>query len=600
MIRSVVLCGALALASVLPAQVNADGPSLSPFRGMRKVDGGIEVQVLDDTWYALESVAGVEVATLLKEAKRLCRPGNDWKRITEDLPALLDAMGEPFEVKVDVKVRSLTSGDKVVFEDVEMTGANRRRVKEMQDDDRGRKRRKLPVLGDLFAPSKVLSADNVREDLAVLKQLLDTRFAYRELRGVDLDALVREAQGGIGDKGIAQAAFHRRVDAVLRAFGDGHSRSRGGGARNALWMPVLIQAVDGGHVAFRPDRSGFVAKDHPYVVAIDGVPLAKWLEASRARVTKGSAVMQAQQAERGLRELSALRQALGAPAAGKVELTLRGEAGQTKVSLDVAGRKPLFGAWPRRTTQILDGNIGYLRIERMEGDRAFLDSLDDAMHEFADTDGLVIDVRGNGGGRRDALRRLAPYFLPADGTPIVGNVAAFLLEEKKPARPDSLADRYLYRADWDGWSGRQRQAIGTFLKGFKPSWKLPRGKFSPWYFLVLDQKLNEKAYRYPNKVVVLIDRGCFSATDIFAAAMQAIPGVTLVGEATAGGSGRARGYQLPNSGIRLQLSTMASFRPDGTLFEGHGVVPDVRVEPLPGDLVGKTDTALRRALELLL
>ena len=44
---------------------------------------------------------------------------------------------------------------------------------------------------------------------------------------------------------------------------------------------------------------------------------------------------------------------------------------------------------------------------------------------------------------------------------------------------------------------------------------------------------------------------------------------------------------------------MASFRPDGTLFEGNGVVPDVAVEMQPGDLTGATDTALQKARELL-
>jgi len=234
----------------------------------------------------------------------------------------------------------------------------------------------------------------------------------------------------------------------------------------------------------------------------------------------------------------------------------------------------------------------------MDGDAAALQALDDAMQQFRDTRGLVIDVRGNGGGRRDPLRRLAPYFLD-EGQAVVGNVAAFLLEPGKPAPPDALANRYLYRADWDGWNDRQRRAIGTFLRGFRPSWKLPKGRFSPWHFLVLDRDDNAAAFHYDKPVVLLIDRGCFSATDIFAGALQAIDGVTVVGERSAGGSGRARSYQLPNSGVRLQLSTMASFRPDGTLYEGHGVAPDVVVATQPSDLIGQTDTALDKALELL-
>ena len=145
----------------------------------------------------------------------------------------------------------------------------------------------------------------------------------------------------------------------------------------------------------------------------------------------------------------------------------------------------------------------------------------------------------------------------------------------------------------------QREAIAQFLKTFKPSWRLPPGKFSEFHFLVQQHADNPEAYHYDRPVVVLIDRGCYSATDIFAAAFGVLPQVTLVGEPTMGGSGRARGYVLPKSGVRLQLSSMASFRPDGVLFEGSGVVPDVAVEAAPADLIGEGDHVLQRALELL-
>src|SRR5262249_26487187 len=46
-------------------EVARDGPRLSPFRGVRAVKDGLEVQVADDAWFALESLAGVDTATLL-------------------------------------------------------------------------------------------------------------------------------------------------------------------------------------------------------------------------------------------------------------------------------------------------------------------------------------------------------------------------------------------------------------------------------------------------------------------------------------------------------------------------------------------------------
>lgn len=584
------------LASGLAAQrIDKDGPRLSPFRAMRAVEAGIEVQVDSDTWYALDAVAGVDTATLLTEAERLAGR-RAWQRITEDLPALLAAMGTQVDERVDLVLRDLGTGELLERPGVRMTEANRNRLRDANAQaERGRPA--LPVVGDLFG--RVLPLADAKADLATLRELLDTQFAYRELRGVDLDALLRDAEAWLGEGRLTADRFTRVVDRVLRAFGDGHSRVDGVRPERPLFLPFLVQEVDGGHVAFHADRSGLLDDAHPFVAAIDGLPLERWLEAARARATQGSAAMQARAAERGLRDHCDLRMDLGLDPVEVVRVTLRGDGGEVVRELPVAVDRPAYGAWPRTATRRLDGDVGYLRVEHMSGDDAFLDGLDAAMQSFRDTRGLVIDVRGNGGGSRHALRRLAPYFLPKDGAPVVGNVAAILREADGSERHDALADRFLWPLDWTGWSDAQRKAIRAFARDFEPSWQLPNGKFSPWHFLVLDRADNPDAFAYEKPVLVLIDRGCFSATDVFAAALGALPNVQLVGEATSGGSGRAKRHVLPNSGVRLQLSTMASFRPDGVLFEGNGVVPDVVVATQPGDLVGDGDAVLQRALELL-
>jgi hypothetical protein len=586
-----VLATAVLAAISVPAQKRlADGPELSPFRGMRAVEKGVEVQVADDTWFALESIAGVDTGTLLREAERLC--GNlAWKRLTEDLPALLDAMGHTVGEAVDLKVKDLATKEIRELPAVKMTKENRRRLWQAN------RNAQAPVLD--AATAATLSVADAREDLAELRRLLDEQFAYRALRSVDLDKLMQAATEALGSDPVEGGAFVRIVDRILRAFGDGHTRVDGVPPVSDTFLPFLVQEVAGGHVAFLADRSGLVDAERPFLTAIDGVELGHWLAAAKARATQGSPTMQAREAERLLRDLGDLRAELRVGASEKVTVTVRGKSGTRDVTLATTNRKPAYGTWPRTETRLLDGNLGYLRIAQMAGDAGFLDGLDASMQAFRATTGLVIDARGNGGGSRDALRRLAPYLLPENGAPVVGNVAAILLQKGAVAGPDALADRGLYQADWPGWTDAQRTAITQFARGFKPSWKLPAGTFSSWHFLVLDKKDNEKAFAYDKKVVVLIDRGCFSATDVFAAALGALPNVKLVGEATSGGSGRAAGHRLPRSGVRLQLSTMASFRPDGVLFEGNGVVPDVAVSAEPADLVGGGDAVLQRALELL-
>lgn len=578
------------LVSALSAQdIDRNGPAVSPFRGMRPdaAGTGLEVQVDDDTWWTLQAVAGVDTATLLSEAQRLCGR-SAWKRLTEDLPALLAAMGTPVGDSVDLVLVDVAGGAPQERKAVPMTGANRQRLR--RQNERGEQK--------LSQPPAMVSAADAKADLQQLRQLLDERFAYRLLRPVDLAGLLRAAEAQIGKDGIAREPFAALVADVLKAFGDGHTRLSSSPPPLPGFLPFLVQQVDGGHVAFRADRAAFVDPERPFVVALDGVPLERWLTAAAARAPAGSKAMQLKAAERGLRDLAALRQDLRLPAAERVVVRLRGPVGETDVALPIGAKRPAYGDWPRQQTG-RDGDLGYLRLHEMLDDAAFLDGIDAAMQSFRDTRGLIIDVRGNGGGSRAALRRLMPYLLPATGSPIVGNVAAVVLEGDRAPAVTALANRGLYPIEWDGWTDAQRAAITKFLRTFQPEWKLPSGRFSPWHFLVLDRADNPKAFAYTGKVAVLIDRGCFSATDVFAAALGALPNVTLVGETTSGGSGRPTSHQLKHSQLALQISSMASFQPDGRLFEGRGVEPDVVVATRAEDVIGAGDAALAAARKLL-
>jgi len=147
------------------------------------------------------------------------------------------------------------------------------------------------------------------------------------------------------------------------------------------------------------------------------------------------------------------------------------------------------------------------------------------------------------------------------------------------------------------WSDTQRTQIESFLKTFKPSWEVPADKFSAWHIMGISAATNPKAYHYKKPVVVLMDAGCFSATDNFLGALQGTPNVTLLGTASGGGSGRMGSYSLPNTKLPLTLCQMASFRANGDQFDGRGVAPDVVVEARPEDqLVTGGDSVLNAAL----
>ena len=53
----------------------------------------------------------------------------------------------------------------------------------------------------------------------------------------------------------------------------------------------------------------------------------------------------------------------------------------------------------------MDGNIGYLRLAPfMDFRQEFLDGICQNMNDFKNTQGLIIDIRGNGGGASGAGR----------------------------------------------------------------------------------------------------------------------------------------------------------------------------------------------------
>ncbi|MEM6804419.1 MAG: hypothetical protein AAF696_23670, partial [Bacteroidota bacterium] len=67
-----------------------------------------------------------------------------------------------------------------------------------------------------------------------------------------------------------------------------------------------------------------------------------------------------------------------------------------------------------------------------------------------------------------------------------------------------------------------------------------------------------------------------------------------------GGSGKAEEYILPNSHIAVRLSSIISFQPNGKLFEGEGVAPDIYLEPKQySDIVGSTDSQLDAAIDYI-
>lgn len=78
---------------------------------------------------------------------------------------------------------------------------------------------------------------------------------------------------------------------------------------------------------------------------------------------------------------------------------------------------------------------------------------------------------------------------------------------------------------------------------------------------------------FTRPVVVLIDRGCFSATSVFAICTQAYDNMILMGDTTSGGLGLPSMGYLPN-GWRYRMPVTRAIALDGNNYE-NGVPPDI-------------------------
>lgn len=186
-------------------------------------------------------------------------------------------------------------------------------------------------------------------------------------------------------------------------------------------------------------------------------------------------------------------------------------------------------------SEVLDGNIGYIRISSFEEKTAedFKQQLRDM--ELKQVIGLVIDLRDNGGGLVDSSIKIA----------------------------DLLLDEGVVTYTED------RKGNKEYYKSASDKTELP--------------------------YVVLVNGGTASASEILTGAIKDHKGGKIVGTTTYG-KGIIQSVEQLSNGDAVKLTIMQYFSPDGNVIHKIGIKPDVELEALAEDT---TDKQLEKAMELL-
>ena len=187
----------------------------------------------------------------------------------------------------------------------------------------------------------------------------------------------------------------------------------------------------------------------------------------------------------------------------------------------------------------IDNRIGYIQINSFIGSTTPNEFLE-AAEKTKDTEGLVIDLRGNTGGLLPNAIFIANLFIPE------GNLVSIV--------------------------GRN---------GYK-----------------FDIKAQETNFYIDKPVVILVDGGSASASEIFSGAMKDYDKAKLVGTKTFGKGMVQKIIPMENE-TGLNLTVAKYLTPSGTDINKKGIKPDVEVQFTEKNLRNKEDVQLQTAKNIL-
>ena len=247
-----------------------------------------------------------------------------------------------------------------------------------------------------------------------------------------------------------------------------------------------------------------------------------------------------------------------------VKLTIEGEEKPVEVTRDKV-------TFPSVDDRILPGNIGYLRFYSFEREEA-AQELNAALQKYQNAKGLILDLRGNMGGRDTTAYLVSSLFLKE------GIVHRTKTRLESPSESPSFDD--------------------TVVGITKDSIAIRSSKLGEHFF----PRLNFQ----DKPTVILMDDTSASASEIVIGALQDNKAATTIGAKSYGkGDGQKILFDFPAGGI-TRITGSKGMTPNGHWFgngadQRFGREPDIKVKNAPGTEYGsQNDEQLNAATEFLL
>lgn len=378
-------------------------------------------------------------------------------------------------------------------------------------------------------------------------------YPYFDLKDIDWNAVVDRYEPEV-ERATTVTEYNAVVASLLAELNDAHTnltpsqiidRSCGFAFTREIEGQAMVSVVG-------PDARAAGLSIGSVILTVDDQPVAARIETVDPRLRIGSSPRQ--------RRRRAFERLLTLPPGESQTVTYRTPDGTEQSTTltctkDKSEGEVIFWSYIQPivrgeiVSRRLPSGLGYIRIPTFGRGPRDARTFDGHLDALMDTPGLIIDLRGNGGGSTFYADPIAARFMREPFT-----YGYFEFRRRLPL--------YVWRR-------------------------------------TLPLRIQPREPVYRGSVVLLIDGSNMSTTESFIASLVDSGRARTVGRRTAGASGNPVHFQLVGD-RRARFSTGSLYRRDGRLIEGRGIDPDVPVTWTLDDVYEERDPDLKTAETMLL